>query len=361
MKTLFVGDICATAPTRDHFACGNTAALFNDTVSLFNESEFTFANIECAITDHDGPIKKFGPNLKAPLKTAEVLKDLNVTVAGLSNNHVFDFGKQGALDTINTLAAAGIGYTGFGNNYEDSRRNFVFEKDGEKICVIAVCEREYSYALDDRMGSRPFDEFDTIEDIREAKKTADRVVVAYHGGKELCEYPSPRLMRVCRAMARAGADLILTQHSHCIGTYEKYNGSHILYGQGNFNFVNLYDLEMWKSGLAVKYDTTANEVEFVPIRVNDDGIRLAVGEDKDEILRAFAERSKTIANGKWREGWHEFCVANSELYIGRVKAAYVDGATERDNAMFAHNLDCEAHTDVWRELFPTYNQTNEKD
>ncbi|MBQ2765691.1 MAG: CapA family protein, partial [Clostridia bacterium] len=235
------------------------------------------------------------------------------------------------------------------------------EKNGEKICVIAVCEREYSYALEDRMGSRPFDEFDTIEDIREAKNTADRVVVAYHGGKELCEYPSPRLMRVCRAMARAGADLILTQHSHCIGTYEKYNGSHILYGQGNFNFVNLYDLEMWKTGLAVKYDTTANEVEFVPIRVNDGGIRLAVGEDKDEILRAFAERSKTIANGKWREGWHKFCVDNSELYIGRIKAACVDGASERDNAMFAHNLDCEAHTDVWRELFPTYNQTNEKD
>ena len=26
---------------------------------------------------------------------------------------------------------------------------------------------------------------------------------------------------------------------------------------------------------------------------------------------------------------------------------------------FAHYLDCEAHTDVWRELYKTYNYTNE--
>ena len=30
------------------------------------------------------------------------------------------------------------------------------------------------------------------------------------------------------------------------------------------------------------------------------------------------------------------------------------------NKLFGHYLDCEAHTDVWRELFPTANQTNEK-
>lgn len=361
MKTLFVGDICPTDITREGYTAGDTKTLFSDTVTLFNESEFTFANLECAITDSDGAIKKFGPNLKAPVNTAKVLADLKVTVAGISNNHVFDFGKKGALDTIDALTSAGVGYTGFGNNYEDSRRNFVFEKDGEKICVIAVCEREYSYALDDRMGSRPFDEFETIDDIREAKKTADRVIVAYHGGKELCEYPSPRLMRVCRAMARAGADLILTQHSHCIGTYENYNGSHILYGQGNFNFVGLYKEEMWKTGLAVKYDTKANAVEFVPICVTECGIRLANDTEKADIMAKFADRSATIANGKWRDGWHKFCVDNYENYHDRVKFAHCDGATERDNQFFAHYLDCEAHCDVWRELFPTYNQTNEKD
>ena len=32
---------------------------------------------------------------------------------------------------------------------------------------------------------------------------------------------------------------------------------------------------------------------------------------------------------------------------------------ENVNDRFGHFLDCEAHTDVWRELFKTYNATNE--
>ena len=68
-------------------------------------------------------------------------------------------------------------------------KNLIIEKNGEKICFITVCEHEYSYALDDRMGCRPYDEYDTMEDIRNARKDNDRVIVIYHGGKEHCRYP----------------------------------------------------------------------------------------------------------------------------------------------------------------------------
>ena len=363
MKTVFVGDICPTPGSTPYYATGDTAALFGDTVDIFRDRDFIFANLECAITESDGRIAKFGPNLKAPVATAKVLKELGVTVAGISNNHVFDFGKKGALDTIDALTSVGIDYTGFGKNYDDSRKNYTFEKDGERICVIAVCEHEYSYALEDRMGSRPFDEFETMDDIRAAKATHDRVIVAYHGGKEHCLYPSPRLVRACRAMVRNGADLVLCQHSHCIGAYESYEGGHILYGQGNFQFVSLVKKETWKTGLAVCYDTKANTVEFIPIRENDKetGIRLAVGEDKENILRGLANRSETLKTGEWKKGWHEFCLSVQKEYSEKIKRACLDDSTDSENAIFGHYLDCEAHTDVWRELFPTYNLTNEKD
>ena len=363
MKTLFVGDICPTPASTPYYAAGDTAALFGDTVDIFRGRDFIFANLECAITESDGRIAKFGPNLKAPPATAKILKELGVTVAGISNNHVFDFGKKGALDTINALTSTGIDYTGFGESYDDSRKNYTFEKDGERICVIAVCEREYSYALDDRMGSRPFDEFETMDDIRAAKANHDRVIVAYHGGKEHCPYPSPRLIRVCRAMVRNGADLVLCQHSHCIGAYESYEAGHILYGQGNFHFVNLVSNETWKTGLAVCYDTKAHTVEFIPIRENEaeTGIRLAIGEDKEGILRGLDERSKSLKTGEWKKCWHEFCISVKNEYSDKIKRACLDDSTDTENALFGHYLDCEAHTDVWRELFPTYNLTNEKD
>ena len=361
MKTLLVGDICATALTESLYREKNIPVLFGDTTSLFANKDLVFANIECAITESENRIKKFGPNLKAPTPTAEMLKELGVTLCGLSNNHIFDFGKEGAIDTINAIKAVGMDYTGFGENLEDSRKNYTIEKDGEKICVIAVCEHEYSYALEDRMGSRPFDEYDTMFDIREAKKTHDRVLVMYHGGKEHCRYPSPRLRKLCQAMAKNGADLVLCQHTHCIGTYEQFEGCHILYGQGNFQFSKIVELPSWDSLFAVEYDTKSHEISFTPIvNVEDGGITLAKGEEKETIMSEFAKRNEHLHNGEWLDGWHEFCENYKDGYINAIKNACNDTSTDRQNHNFAHYIDCEAHLDVIRELFPTWNQTNEK-
>ena len=359
MKLLLLGDVVANDFTRSIWKEKNKEALFGDALSLFEGNDLTFVNLECAITDSTDGIPKFGPCLASPVEVAEVLSDIGVDVCGLSNNHVFDFGPQGVADTIAALEKNNIAYTGFGKDYEDSRRNFVFEKDGKTVCIITVCEHEYSYALEDRMGSRPWDEFDTIEDVRAAKALYDRVIVIYHGGKELCRYPSPRLRRLGRALVRAGADVVLGQHSHCISAYEKYEGGHILYGQGNFHFIKpQHPFDGWHSGLAVKYDTESGEIEFIPCQNTQTGITLALGESKDEIMNAFYLRNSHLSTDEWKEGWHKFCVENKASYERAISKACVEGSTERDNGFFAHYLDCEAHTDVWRELFPTYNQTN---
>lgn len=348
MKTLLLGDVCPTDITAPLFKAGDIKTLFTDVAGLFKGNDINLVNLECALTDSDNAIQKFGPNLKAPTETADTLKRLGVTHCAVSNNHIFDFGIEGVLDTFAALNAAGITYTGFGESYDHSRRDLVIEKDGERVSVIAVCEHEYSYALPDRMGARPFDEFDTLEDIRKAAVVSDRVIVLYHGGKEQSLYPSPRLYRACHAMARAGADVILCQHSHCVGCYEQYQGCHILYGQGNFHFVKPSDLVGWNTGVAVKYDTKTHSIEFVPYKTTDNGITL------DDNIGDFETRNTELQNGKWRDGWHAFCESKKEVYL---KAIYE--AAEKPKK-FGHYLDCEAHTDVWRELFPTANRTNER-
>jgi len=358
MKTLFFGDTSPSKKSKESFRRKEVDTLFTDVKDFMRDSDFTFVNLECAITECTDAIKKFGPALSAPKETAEILKGLGVDLCGLSNNHTFDLGVQGIKDTLAALDEVGLDYTGWGENYEDSRRDYVLDRNGEKIAIITVCEHEYSYALDNRMGARPFDEFNTLEDIRAARPGADRVIVIYHGGKEYCRYPSPRLMRVCRAMARAGADLVICQHSHCIGCYEEYEGCHILYGQGNFHFLSDSPQEGWYTSLAVKYDTKSDEIGFVPIRVLDDGITLAKGDDAKEIMEAFEKRNGELKSGEWKRGWHDFCVSMQDRYIESIGKAGRAESTETDNAVFGHYLDCEAHTDVWRELFPTWNQTN---
>ena len=360
MKLLLLGDVSPTAHNAHIWKARDIVILFEDTLDLFQGNDLNFVNLECALTHSEKRIQKFGPCLAAPKETAQVLADIGVHAVSLANNHVFDFGTEGIRDTLQALDAAGISYTGFGKDYKDARKNYILEKNGQRIAVIAVCEHEFSYALEDRMGSRPFDEFETPEDVRAAKEICDRVIVIYHGGKEHCRYPSPRLQRLCRALVRNGADVVLCQHSHCVGVYENYQNGHILYGQGNFHFVEPYDGEGWENSLAVHYDTDTNEITFTPLEMTEYGIRLAKGEVADGIMNDFRARNATLATGGWQKGWHDFCETNREKYCKVIANAALPTSEGRDNARFAHYLDCEAHTDVWRELFPTYNQTNEK-
>ncbi len=359
MKMLFLGDVCPTDESHSLFASGDADALFGNVKSLFDRADWSFVNLECAITDSHNAIKKFGPNLKAPRQTAQALKQLGVHCCGLSNNHIFDFGIEGIRDTLSALQEVGIESTGFGADYADSRKNYIVEQDGQRVAVIAVCEHEYSYALEDRMGSRPYDVYDTVADVRRAKEQADRVVVIYHGGKEMCQYPSPRVRRLCRVLVDNGADMVLCQHSHCVATYECYKGAHILHGQGNFHFTWSGWPDIWYNCMAVTYDTVTGQAEFTPIVVEGAAVRLADEQEAAALNDAFRRRNEELADGRWKDGWHRFCI-ESRYYLDRLALVCSPDATQEQNDLFGHYLDCEAHTDVYRELFPTYNQTNEK-
>lgn len=361
MKTLLLGDFSPTDVTDPLFREKKIDTLFTDSISLFEGNDVNLVNFECAITEPVGLIDKFGPGLHCCEEVAEVLKEVGVNYCALSNNHIFDFGKNGFYNTIRVLEKNGMKLTGFGENEADSRRDLIVEKDGEKIAFVNVCEHEFSYALENRCGCRAFDPFDTMEDIRKAKETADRVIVLYHGGKEQCEYPSPRLMKLCRAMVKNGADVVLCQHSHCIGAYEKFEGGHILYGQGNYHFVKQSKHENWYTAFAVKYDTKSHEIQFIPLHMMEEGIELAKGEIAERVMAGFAKRSASLQDGSWIEGWRAFCESKREDYTKILINSFNEDSTPRQNHKFAHYLDCEAHTDVWRELFKTANHTNELD
>lgn len=366
MKLAICGDISITDHSRGAFENVDVSAAFCDIADLFSACDRVIVNLECAVTDRGTQIKKFGPHLNAPINTVKTLKAAGVTDCMLSNNHIFDLGKEGIEDTFKALDESDMYWTGFGKNYEDSRKNHVTEIDGVRVAFINVCEHEYSYATDNRMGARPFDEFETMHDIRLAKKDADYVIVIYHGGKELCRYPSPRLLKACREMVRCGADAVFCQHSHCIGCYEFFEGGHILYGQGNFHFVGRkgLDNEMWNTGLVSVLDITKDrfDIQFVPVTIasNNVGMEIAKGELHKKLLLEFAARNEELENGEWKKKWNEFCVENYDKYIKAAACPTLDSDLD-DMQRFCHYLDCEAHTDVWRELFYTWNKTNEID
>ena len=356
MKLILCGDVVPTPVTRSGFDNADVAALFSDAAALIRTGDFAVANLECALTHSDKAIRKLGALLRGAPDDAKVLKSAGFTHLGLSNNHTLDYGVAGMRDTVRAAENAGLIPFGFGENDQDSRRPLFLEKDGLRVAVVAVCEHEYTYALPDRFGANPFDPFDTMEDITAAKAAVDKVIVMYHGGKEQSEYPSPRLRKACRAMVRAGADLVLTQHSHCIGCRETYRGAEILYGQGNFLFLEDLSDPQWRCGLLVSAEIGSEvRVTYHPVIVTDTGIRLAAGTEKEQILQGLARRSEVLQDEKaWLAAWEAFC-RTMPYYIDAVRNAFTDVPPgERCNQVFPHYLDCEAHTDVWHTVFPSW-------
>jgi len=93
---------------------------------------------------------------------------------------------------------------------------------------------------------------------------------------------------------------------------------------------------------------------------NNLGIDVATGAKKEKILKEFEIRNQELQNGQWKEGWQKFCEKSQGVYRGVLRGLELPETTEEQTQLFAHFLDCEAHTDVWRQLFPTWNNTNEK-
>jgi poly-gamma-glutamate synthesis protein (capsule biosynthesis protein) len=360
MRIFIGGDIVPTAATRAGFDRGDIGALFGSVADLVKTGNRLIINLECALTDSDTPIRKSGPNLRGKPAYAAVLRALGVTDVGLSNNHVFDFGQPGYRDTLQALTDIGLPYTGVGENERDARQPHYFTCGGMRIAVVAVAEHEYSYALPKQPGVWGFDPFDTMEDITIARERADYVIVLYHGGKEQSPFPSPRLRKACQAMVRAGAGAVFCQHSHCIGAYETYHGAHIVYGQGNFNFVGHADHPHWQSGLLVALDLNTSdraEICFHPVVVTECGITLATGDEKQTLLDAFDRRNHILQDEEqWLAEWHAFCLGVAKSYRQAVIGAYQNPDDQEPEQIFPHYLDCEAHTDVWRELFPTWHK-----
>ncbi|MBQ2719046.1 MAG: CapA family protein [Clostridia bacterium] len=362
MKILFGADLVPTEISEPLFIAGDTEKLFGDFLPIIKEADRFVVNLECALTESTNAITKCGPNLKAAPSCAETLVKLGVTDVMLSNNHTFDFGIEGLRDTMANLDRVGLPYTGVGENDTDSRKIYYFTVEDKRFAIVNVCEHEYSYALPDRMGTNPYDPYLTMHDIREAKKNSDITVVIYHGGKEHCRYPSPRLYRLCHEMVECGADVVLTQHSHCIGAYEQYEGGHILYGQGNMHFVKKV-LPTWETSLLVEMEVNGDDIKlnFYPMKQNveEGSMYLPTGEEGAEIMNAFAERNEEMKNGKWQEGWATFC-ENNPYYKTALNNAFMPEATERQQQSFPHYLDCEAHHDVLVYLYKTWHHTNER-
>lgn len=317
MNLLIAGDLVPTESNFDLFNIGDVNTLLGQGLhSIWNSANIRIFNLEAPITDIKSPIPKYGPNLIIPTSAMVGIKSLNPSLLTLANNHILDQGEAGILSTIDVLKKEGISYVGAGCNLFEASKPYIISKDGMNIGIYACAEHEFSIATENSPGANPFDPLESLDHIQEIKKQCDYVIVLYHGGKEHYRYPSPYLQKVCRKMAQKGADLVICQHSHCIGCFEEYEGTTIVYGQGNFIF-DRSDNEFWKTSLLIDFSLWEQPiVEYIPIVKIGHIVRLAEEEKAQEILSEFKRRSKEIQKkGFIEKQYKEFAEKNTNSYL----------------------------------------------
>ncbi len=301
MKIMIGADLAPTVLNFELFERGDVTTLLGEELyQTLHSADWRIFNLEKPLTDIQNPIVKWGSCLAAPSKTVNAIKRMKVTLFTLANNHIMDQGVKGLWDTCQLLSGNNIAYVGAGNTKKEACKPYILEKDGIKVGIYACAEHEFSIAEDEKPGANPFDPLESPDHVANLKNQCDHVIVLYHGGKEHYRYPSPILQRVCRKFIEKGADLIITQHSHCIGAMENYQGKIIVYGQGNFLYAVNNKSGCWNEGLliGVEVDKQDLKIEFYPIVRTEKGVRLARGEEKENVLADFAARSEEIKDEK---------------------------------------------------------------
>lgn len=297
-RLFIAGDLVPTQYNYDVFEKGTARDLLGEKLAdLWNAADYRIANLEAPLIDEGMPIAKNGPNLSIPKRCAAGFRMLEISMFGLSNNHIMDYGADGLEQTLEELDANGIQHIGTGKNASEAETGKTVAINGIRVGIYACSEHEFSAAGRNKPGANAIG-INTSLRIYELKKISDYVIVLFHGGKERCRYPTPYQQERCRSFADAGADLVVCQHSHCAGCEEIYNGKTLIYGQGNFIF-DYEDTECWKTALIIevhlkKENKTNADVLYHPVSQNGNVVMYASDIQKDMILSEFQKRSDEI-------------------------------------------------------------------
>ena len=362
---LILGDICPTKDNIELFKNGDAKALFGDVLPLIDNADVALANLECALADNPKPIQKAGPVLHAPTATAATLKKAGIGVLSLANNHIRDCGDEGVKSTLKACSESGIKTVGAGENIIAAKQPLMLGLDGKKVAVVSFAEHEFNFATKERAGAATLDIYEDFDRLRSLRQQVDVLIVFYHGGIEYHPYPSPLLAKKCRKMADCGADLVLCQHSHCIGTVEHRGDSTIVYGQGNSVFGYRDGDDGWNRGMIVELDLSgekpSSQCHFIEAALNG-GIQLMTETKAESWRQTLQERERNVASDEFiEEQWQQFCVRiaplDLPLLLGwrrlpialnrRLGNSLVKLLYSRRRANVTHNLiRCEAHHEV---------------
>ena len=148
---------------------------------------------------------------------ANLLSENGIDIVSIDNNHTYDFGTDGNMDTRAALEVAGVDWG----------------KDG-KIVYREINGFRLAFVFGSMYSAGG--EYAMLLDLEEAKQNSDYQIVYFHGGTEKVHTVEDWKQASCHNLVDNGADLVIGSHPHVLQPMETYNGVNIIYSLGNFIF-----------------------------------------------------------------------------------------------------------------------------
>lgn len=262
---------------------------FRGVLPVFAADHLTLVNLETTLTRSKCRVpKKF--NFRGDPSYTGILKAGSVEMVSISNNHIYDYGTEGYMETLQALRQAGILYCG------ESNIAF-FRSKGRTVACMGYTDWDA-------------DVMEVVErDIDYAGERADIVVVSFHWGTERSNYPNAFQTKLARFCIDRGADIVVGHHPHVIQGIERYRDRYIVYSLGNFCFggnrnPSDKDTFIFQSLFTFSGDKmTACEGRIIPCsvssvsHVNDYQPTILEGSDSERVLSRIYEYSSRLEYG----------------------------------------------------------------
>ena len=327
----FTGDILIEDALYNWMGKGYDFKNYFDKVTPYLKADLVIGNQEVVLGGETLGITGSDYTFNAPEEIAKQLPQIGFDVLTFANNHSYDRGMQGIVNTRKNLKAAGIQTTGAYEKKEQRDDILVVERNGIRFAILAYTydtnqwiDAENSFAVNHFLNEEHmFDDRckkQLARDVQKAKEQADVVIAAMHWGTEFTYEIDAAQRDAAGFLNEQGVDIIIGNHPHCLQRVETLTNAQgketfVMYSLGNFvsaamgvdraseQFTNMYeigaivqcDVELnTKTG-----DTTVKNKKMIPI-VNHfdasyDGFRLLPFSSYTEELAA-AHGQRTVSS-----------------------------------------------------------------
>lgn len=237
MKILFTGDVSFTGCFSG--VEKNSSFITAEIEAYFREHDYVCVNLEGPAT-RVAPVFDKNIGVVSSPESVAYLADKGVTHFNLANNHTFDCGVDGFIETKSLIEKEGLDCFGAGIDINEAARIKYIINSKIKVALIAVGDPGSSFMIADSNSAGVFSDnhMSLIKSkVLEAKENkSDFIVLCFHNGAEFNSYPVKYVRDKLRRISSEGVDLVVGHHPHVIQPIEKLGDRFIAYSLGNFIF-----------------------------------------------------------------------------------------------------------------------------